>query len=194
MAPTATASLLVDSATLAPPGQAQSAYLVVDPVLCGTPSLVLAAYATRLIYAGPSYVARLDEVSEIVVVVASGALDVIAGSTITEITSGQTVYVGLFEDALEQRVSLPMPAGTLSELYVASTTAPGAGQSATFTVVKTGNLQSMAVAISGTGTAAATTSNPVTFVAGDRLALRLVTSGAAASAIYRFAVKYQMAV
>lgn len=83
--------------------------------------------------------------------------------------------------ATEGDAIIPMPACTLNTLRCAASSAPAAGQTITITVRKgTTNANmadtSMVVTIDSTGREQTTTSNPVTFVSGDLMSLKSVTS------------------
>lgn len=73
-------------------------------------------------------------------------------------------------------------AGSLENLTVTLSAAPGAGTSRTFTVMKNGVAQSLAVTIADAATTASTTANDLGLSAGDRISLRGTVSGAAAAA------------
>lgn len=82
----------------------------------------------------------------------------------------------------EYRVRNVIPvAGTLKNLYVKLGTAPGGGNSRTFTVYKNGSPTSLALTISGTNTAGSHTSDPVSLAAGDDISLVASSSGSPAA-------------
>lgn len=67
----------------------------------------------------------------------------------------------------------PWPcAGTIRNLAITIRTAPGAGKSITFTVMKNGSNTTLAVTISNTDTYAADTTHEISVAAGDLLSLR----------------------
>jgi hypothetical protein len=80
-------------------------------------------------------------------------------------------------------VSQPMPvAGTLKNLYVDKTHAPGAGKSYSYTIMKNEAVTSLGVTIADAATSASDTSNTVSIAAGDTIAMRQVrTNGPASS-------------
>ena len=181
---------VVESA-LTQPGDAPSSYLIFGDALAA--ELQADATSLRSIHAGASYFSRIDEISPVdFTVTIEGALDMIFGQTVTAISGGQTLYLGLFEDSTETEVSLPVPAGEVQMLVVRSSAAPGTGESATFTVRRNGSDQAMTTSISGSSLTANTSSNSVTCSTGDRIAVKLVTSSSAAAAHYRFTLKYQL--
>jgi hypothetical protein len=99
-------------------------------------------------------------------------------------TSAGTTYYGWdgSVSASDQNYAVfPAPfAGTVKNLYLASSGAPGSGQTYTATLYKNGSSTALTAAISGgSATTANNTANSVTFNAGDTLQLRLVTSGSA---------------
>ena len=85
------------------------------------------------------------------------------------------------ETSVQQIVTAP---GTLKNLYVKLSAAPGAGKSRTFTIRKNRVDTALAVTVSGTATTGSDTTNPVTVVAGDLLDIMLAFSGAPAPICY----------
>ncbi len=186
-------ALVVVADSLVPPGQSSGA--TVDGQDATRAALAVGVASVRALHLGPSYFARLDvESAPVVALSPTGSLEVIAGSTMTSIIGGQVVFLGLLEDIDELRVSLPLPAGTLSELHVAATVGPGAGQSFTYAVSRNGVAQNVAATLSGATTSGSSTGAALAFGAGDRFCVRLTTSAGAATATHRFAIKYQLAV
>lgn len=176
------------------PGDAPSSYAIFGYPITSD----LHADAMRSIHAGASYYSRLDQISLVDFSEnIEGALDMIFGQTVTAIGGGQTIFVGLFEDSTESEVSLPVPAGQVQQLIVRSSAAPGNGESATFTLRKNQadapSSSPMTVSISGSGLSASTTANNSTCSTGDRLCVKIETSSGAASAVYRFSLKYRLA-
>jgi hypothetical protein len=77
--------------------------------------------------------------------------------------------------------------GIVRECYSAVNTAPGAGQSFTYTLFKNGSATAMTWTISGAGAFSGNTlSNNVTVQPDDSLDIRLVTSAGAAAAKHRY--------
>lgn len=178
---------------LSQPGDAPSGYLIAGDAVSGY--LDPDATSLRSIHAGASYRSRLDAISTVDFTEnVTGALDMIFGQTVTSVGSGQTLYLGLFEDSTESEVSLPVPAGQVQMIVVRSSAEPGTGESATFTVRKNGadSSPAMTTTISGASLTANSSSNQVTCSTGDRISVKLVTSSGAAPAYYRFSLKYQL--
>lgn len=75
--------------------------------------------------------------------------------------------------------------GTLSNLVVDLSVAPGAGKSWTVTVMKNDGATSLSVVVSGTDTSGEDATNTVNVVAGDRVCLRLTPTGTPATMIVR---------
>jgi hypothetical protein len=196
--PRALSSLEVSEPTTVDYGPTgRSASIDGDRVSSGLPAtasvgeLEASLRSLRFLHSGASFLARLDDETTPVPSTAT-VLDMIAGSTLGSVGAGQTLYLGLFEDADVADVSLPVPAGTAAQVFVESTAAPGSGESFAFTIIKNGSATSMAVTVSDTSTAGTTTANPVGCANGDRLALRLVTSAGAASAKHRYSIRYSI--
>ena len=110
---------------------------------------------------------------------------------------GQTIplsttnYVGLFAlstsySATEALSSFPMPgAGTVSRLYVVTTTSQSGTGSLVLTVRKNGVASALTVTIAAGGAAATTsdTTNSEVFAAGDLFSISIVNNATAASAL-----------
>lgn len=187
----------VDLATVA-----RSASVAVDrlrPVTLGPiascPAVTVDLRSIRFLLDGESFRPRVDDVTPVTLTTPTSWIDVdmLVGTTQSRITSGQTIYVGMFEDTDVEDVSIPLPAGQAAQLVVEATSAPGSSQSFTYTVVKNGVDQSMVITVSDLATGGSTISNPVTLSSnGDRLAIKLVTSAGAATAKHRFSIRYQI--
>lgn len=158
------------------------------------PSALVAYRSVTSRQTGPSYHPRADWISiPNLTPDPGGEFDVIAGSSLTPVTSGKTIYLGLFGDLTEGVVTIPMPACTITELRCRATTAPGAGQSFTYTLRKNGSDQSsLEASISDSNTEGSDTGS-VAFSAGDKLAIKLVTSAGAATASHLWSIKLQLA-
>lgn len=156
--------------------------------------LFLASFrSTYLQRTGESYAPHFDDINEPTFTPSTTEEDVIAGSTLSQINpaSGDvTMFIGLFEDLTETQVSLPVPAGTVAALQVRASAAPGTGKSFTYTLMKNGVAQSMAVAVSGSDQSGTTSTNQVSCSVGDRISLRLVADSGASAASHRFTVRY----
>lgn len=155
-------------------------------------TLSVDAVSLRNIYAGASYFPRLDTITTPNFAPVTEVFDLIAGTTMTQIGSSQTLYVGLFEDGTENKVSIPLPAGTVSQLTVESSVAASSNGDYVYTVMKEGSAQSMTISMSEGQTSAATTANQVSIASGDTFSVKIVTSASAPSAFHRYSVKYTM--
>lgn len=86
---------------------------------------------------------------------------------------------------------IPMPtAGTISDFYLYTNTAPGSGTSWDGTVYKNGSSTSLGATISDTATSANDTVDTVSVVAGDDIKIFETETGAAASSIRRFSMLF----
>lgn len=110
----------------------------------------------------------------------SGA--VVAGGALGSLPQGMTLFLGR-ENPRDAEVPLfiATAAQTITRLDVLSLTANGSGHTDTYAVVKNGVVQSMVVAITNDD-AGSTTLNPVSLVAGDRVAIRVVSDALTAAA------------
>lgn len=156
----------------------------------GIPSVNISARSTSEIWIGPASRGRLDYFNTPVPTDPAEGDDMILGATISSWSSGQTLYLGTFDDGTESRVSIPMPGGRAVQLNVRSSTAPGAGESFTYTVVKNGIDTSMTVTVSESDQEGTTADNQVTCSTGDRISLKVVTSAGAATAYHRYSLRY----
>jgi hypothetical protein len=150
------------------------------------------AVSLRNIYAGASYFPRLDTITTPNFAPVTEVFDLIAGTTMTQIGSSQTLYVGLFEDGTENKVSIPLPTGTVSQLTVESSVAASSNGDYVYTVMKEGSAQTMTISMSAGQTSASTTANQVSVASGDTFSVKIVTSASAPSAFHRYSVKYTM--
>ena len=123
---------------------------------------------------------------------ATGEVDLLIGGTQFAVSSGTTIYMGAAADTTEAEASVPVPALTATELFVASSVAPGSGETFTFTLRKNGTATAVVATISGTSTTA-NASGSIIFAAGDLFSVSLVTSSGAATASASFSVKRQFA-
>jgi hypothetical protein len=94
------------------------------------------------------------------------------GGAVTDNINDSYVAYGSFSiSGTESNVSIPFPtAGTVSNLQVYVTTAPGIGTSWTLTVNKNGSATALTCSIAGVATSC-TDASLVTIVAGDKLDL-----------------------
>lgn len=80
--------------------------------------------------------------------------------------------------------------GTMSDLFVELTTAPGVGNTVTITLMLNGVASALTCTVSGTATTASDTTNTVTVSAGDKISYKWVTSAANSAARLRITSKY----
>lgn len=109
---------------------------------------------------------------------------VIIGGVFANMSATGTRYAGLMGpddfswQSSETRVQTPMPTGgTIKELCINLSAAPGAGTSYTFTLRKNGIATSLTVTISDTNTQGSDLVNTVSFNAGDEVDIEVVPSG-----------------
>lgn len=91
------------------------------------------------------------------------------------------VYPSSWTSTESLRSSVVPSAFTLSNFYVELDTAPGAGTSYAFTVIKNGAATSLTATVSDTNTSATSIANSVSFVAGDTVSFQCTPSGTPAS-------------
>ena len=158
-------------------------------------SLAVDARSLNL-YQGGSGLARVFEFDTVVdrtpPVFATGEVDLMIGGTQFSVSAGRTLFVGSTADNSEADVAVPVPALTITELYAYASSAPGTGETYTLTVRKNGVDTSLAATISGTSSSA-NDSASISFSAGDRFSVSVVTSSGAATASISFSVKRQFA-
>jgi hypothetical protein len=106
-----------------------------------------------------------------------GDLELVFGNSGFPINPGETLYIGTIVDADVDAASIPMPECTLTQVRFACKTAPGIGQTFTYTIMKNGVATSLTGQISGSGRSVTASSPSVTFSAGDTFAVRVVASG-----------------
>ncbi len=106
------------------------------------------------------------------------------------VAGGYTWDFAATADNRRQVVSTP---GTLSNLYFELATAPGAGRSYTFTLMKGDNPTSLVVTISGTDTTGRDVDplHAVSVVAGDTINIRCVPSGTPTEAKARWSIIFE---
>jgi len=113
-----------------------------------------------------------------------------AGTTVAAITAnqsgsllqGSTIYLG-HENAFSSEFPLYVAQGneTVKTLNMVSLTGNGAAHTDTYKVVKNGVVTTMTLAITN-ASSGSTSSNQVSLVAGDRVAIQVVTGAATAAA------------
>lgn len=112
------------------------------------------------------------------------------------VTAGSTVYIAPSSRATptatetDHQVVVPT-GGTLNRLNVTATSAPGTGETFTFTLRKNGADTVLTETISGTNTTVASpANNPVTVAAGDLICIAIAGSAAAATAVVKISLEW----
>lgn len=91
----------------------------------------------------------------------------------------------------EASISTVMPtAGTFSNFYIRSTTAPGAGKSYTYTLRKNGADTAVTATMSDAATTATDSTNSVTYAAGDTISIKAVPTGTPTAAVVRYGFQF----
>ena len=135
------------------------------------------------------------------ITIAKIAVSVVASSflslaTATAVVAGNTRYGAPGAETLSVSESLYFrcpKAGTMKNLYCYLGTAPGVGEGVQFTLYKNGVGQTPTVTISNADVSGADVVNSFTVVAGDRLTVELIQSGASAAANFTATWEYQSA-
>lgn len=120
-----------------------------------------------------------------------GGLDLIFGGTGFEVDAGSDLYVGTIVDSQQEAIWIPLPACSMTTFYVASSVAPGTGETYTFTVYKDTVATAMSTTISGSGTSASYSASTITFSAGEKFSVRIVTSSGAQTAYLTYSVRIE---
>jgi hypothetical protein len=136
----------------------------------------------------------------------TGANDIMKGSAVVRVPMmsygvrpvavGTTYYgfPGSAPNTDANNYAIAPYAGTLSNLYMASSGAPGAAQTYTATLYKNGSATALGATISGaSATSANDTTNAVSVAAGDSLQIRLSTTGGVALNDVTVSLVYQIA-
>ena len=113
------------------------------------------------------------------------------GSTPSTVAANTTVYLGAAgaSTTISHSVWVVSRPSLVSRIYAAVQSAPGAGESFTYTLFKNGIATSLTCTISGAAAFSATSNSPPVLVEfGDFLELRLVTSNSAAVTRHRYFV------
>lgn len=179
----------------APRGQFESASgISATGLVSRSPSALVAYRSVTSRHSGASYHLRADWISiPNLTPDPAGEFDVIAGGSLTPVSGGTTFYMGMFGDVTESIVSIPMPACTITELRCRVTNAPGTGKAFAYTLRKNGADQaSLAVSITDAGTESSDTGS-VSFSAGDKLSVKLITDSGSNEAYHLWTVKLQLA-
>jgi hypothetical protein len=140
---------------------------------------------------GVSYFARIDYIStpDFTVIPEPGGADVIFGTSGFTIQGGDTAYITSALDTSYAAVAVPMPACTMTELYIYCGAGPGTGKTFQYDVLKNSIAQNLTVTISGTSQSGTLTGQVVTFAAGDMFALRVITSAGSATTNHSYSIK-----
>jgi hypothetical protein len=130
----------------------------------------------------------------------SGAAGAAGATGFTVLSGGGTpdqqntryIPVGAFTSNTESAVSIPMPvAGTLSNLQVRLSTAPGSGNWYQLTVRKNSVSSIISCTITDSSQITCTDSDAVSFAAGDTISLQVVPGSNPNSAYLTWSVKLQ---
>jgi hypothetical protein len=106
------------------------------------------------------------------------------------VVAGSTVYVGISESAAETDQYLICPvAGTVRNLYVQTDGPPGGAETFTYTVRKNGADQTVTCVVSAAAITGNDTTHSFVVAAGDKLTVKLVTSGGASTRKHQFGVE-----
>lgn len=112
--------------------------------------------------------------------IASQAASIISLSGVTTFAAGTTYYLGNGAQAPSLVVFASLPfACVLSNAYIGTATAPGAGHTAVMTIYKNGSSTSLTATLSNTSTTASDTTHTVTCAAGDYIAAQIVMGAGA---------------
>lgn len=161
-----------------------------DP-MNGIPSLIANPSIFRL--SGSSYFGRFNDVDTVdnsYTPIDSG-IDMIFGGTGFEVDAGSDLYVGTIVDSQREAIWIPLPACTMTTFYVASSVAPGTGETFTFTVYQENSATAMSTTISGSGTSASYSASSINFSAGEKFSVRIVTSSGAQTAYLTYSVRIE---
>lgn len=109
------------------------------------------------------------------------------GSPSNTVTQYQSInphnFTGFAWSGTESTVANTMPGSfTISKLSVTVVSAPGVGNTRTFTIMKNGSPTSVAVTLSGTATTGTDAVNTESFVAGDTISMRATLTGTLSTA------------
>lgn len=162
----------------------------IDNPTNGIPNLLANPSIFRL--SGSSYFGRLnftDPVDNTYTPISG--VDLIFGGTGFEVDASSDLYVGTVLDSEQSAVWIPLPALSMSAFYVASSVAPGTGETYTFTVYKDTTATAMTAQISGSGTSASYSATTITFSAGEKFSVRIVTSSGAQTAYLTYSARLE---
>jgi len=110
----------------------------------------------------------------------------------TSVAAGETKYIGQGLAAAAYTSGFTFAcSGTIKNLYVYSNAAPGAGESIVCTLMKNNAAQAITCTIPATGNSAADTTHNFTVSPPQRVSLRVVSSGGAASVIMQFGIQFE---
>lgn len=114
---------------------------------------------------------------------------IFAGSTQFIVLSSTTIFIGVSESLNINNAEVPLPAGTIKELFVESTLPPGVGETFTYEIYVNGSGTGITATISGTETSASVSSN-LSLTAQDLFVLKLTTSAGSSQTKHKYTVKY----
>jgi len=145
-----------------------------------------------------SYFGRIDTQSRVNVVPQQEAINLLFGGTGFPVTGGSTVYIGTIVDTTESTARIALPALSMFELRVSSSSSPGDGESYSYVVMKNGIAQDgsgdttdLSASISGADDTAAymKLNTGLLFSGGDQFSLRVITSSGSATAYHSYSIK-----
>jgi hypothetical protein len=122
-------------------------------------------------------------------VTVSSTFSIFAGSTQFIVLSDTNIFIGVSESLNINNAEVPLPAGTIKELLVESTLAPGIGESFTYEVYVNGAGTGITATILGTSTSA-TVPADLSLNAQDLFVIRLTTSSGSTQTKHKYTVKY----
>jgi len=114
----------------------------------------------------------------------------IFGGTGIEIDAGSDLYMGAIVDPSREAVWIPLPSVSMTHLYVASSLAPGAGETYVFTVYKNTVATLMVATISNSETSSSYVGT-ITFAAGDKFSVRIVSSASASTGFVTYSARIE---
>lgn len=119
----------------------------------------------------------------------------VLGGSASNVSNSAASFNGLQANfswnSTESKIYSPMPtAGTFKNLYVSLGSAPGAGTSYTFTLLKNSVATALTTTVSGTGTTSNDTTDTVTVGAGDTVSIQATPTGTPGSAPCSWALSF----
>lgn len=129
------------------------------------------------------------QAAEDAMVSVQSTFSIFAGSTQFIVLPSTEIYIGVTESLNIHNAEVPMPAGTIKDLLVEATAAPGIGETFTYEIYVNGTGTGITATISGTDTSASTTAN-LALTRTDLFALKLTTSYGTSQTKHKYTVKY----